>query len=72
MRCVLEVWQRFWDRLFSIRIKELIRKVLKNEVRFGGVAPGLGSSFDQDAGRRTQDAGRSVFSPLALMALRGL
>ena len=37
MRCVLEVWQRFWDRVLSIRIKELIRNVVRNEVRFEGI-----------------------------------
>ena len=46
MRCVLEVWHRFWDRVLSIRIKELIRKVIRNEVRFGGLATVLGSCFE--------------------------
>ena len=35
-------------RVLSIRIKELIRKVLKSEVRFGGQAPVLGSGFEQN------------------------
>ena len=45
MGCVMMVWDRFLDRVLSIRIKELIRKVFRNEVRYDGLAPVLGSCF---------------------------